>query len=112
MEGSKSINSLFKHQVANIVDGTFEATPLIGVKITLDLLACAQRGHPALLAFIAACDIALGLIGGDSEMAFNIKASGDIKGTISFTLNTLTKEKKLGKDAKLSSTMKLIIEAK
>lgn len=111
MEGSKSKNDLFKHQVANIVDGTFEATPLIGLTITLDLLACAQRAHPALLAFIAACDIALGLIGGDSEMAFNIKASGDIKGTISFTLNTLTKEKKLGKDAKLSSTMKLIIEA-
>ncbi len=115
LEGVKATDPQYKvhygHQVGTVVSGSFKATPLLGLELSLDLLALAQRAHPIVLALIAAVDVAMSIVGDGSGITCNVKASGDIGGNIGFKINTLTGKATYREDTKLTSDLKLGVEA-
>ncbi|RRJ91840.1 hypothetical protein EG240_04585 [Paenimyroides tangerinum] len=88
----------YYNQTGVILQGVLELSPLVGLKITLDFLALAQRAHPVAMAVIAAADITLAIMGDGSKITCELSAEGSFGGKIQGFLNTKTKENSFNKE--------------
>ncbi|RFM30010.1 hypothetical protein [Deminuibacter soli] len=75
-----------------LLEGSFEAKPLIGISAFLDFLGLLQRAHPIALAVIAVADLSLRLIGDGSSITCELRGTGQLGGKLQGFLNTLTKK--------------------
>ncbi|WP_108866770.1 hypothetical protein [Aquimarina aquimarini] len=107
LKGTKTTNANITtnmgHKVGTVVRGKISASPLIGLEIKLDFLALAQRAHPAVLALIAAADIAMSMMGDGSAITCDLTATGTFGGYIQGEINTLTGENSFEPDTAKSS---------
>ncbi|MFC5048286.1 hypothetical protein ACFSTE_02575 [Aquimarina hainanensis] len=108
LKGTKTSNANITqnmgHKVGTVLKGKINADPIIGLEIKLDFLALAQRSHPAVLALIAAADIAMGMIGDGSKITCDLTATGKISGYLQGEINTLTGENSFNPDTAKSSS--------
>ncbi|WP_299223445.1 hypothetical protein [uncultured Aquimarina sp.] len=111
LKGTKTTNANITanmgHKVGTVLKGKINASPLIGLEIKLDFLALAQRAHPAVLALIAAADIAMSMIGDGSAITCDLTATGTFGGYLQGEINTLTKENSFNPDTAKSTGAEL-----